>query len=160
MEIPQEAYEGLSYLLAPESECKTTGSERAELAEERMLLGQKLKTWIFTDSYGSHRFVMTVDHRTVSALQFMSVDGKTALLANAFTHPDHRRKGYAAMIFRVATRKFVDFAKGTGDLPRISFSKDRSRLGQAFVNRMLDRYFPCTCSTILPFDSDFCRRHG
>lgn len=131
-----ETYEDLSYLL--DEECKTTGAERRELVEKTTRINAE--AWLYSDRYGSYRYVLRVDNAIVCALQFMSKDEQNATLTNAYTHMSHRRRGYARYLLEVAMKKFRQ--PGT-TLASINFSKDRSLVGEAWVTKMSDTFWPC-----------------
>lgn len=80
---------------------------------------------IYRDSFGSYRLVkLDKDNFPVAAIQVMSPDGQQGVVANAYTHPDFRRRGYAADLVKIAQRLFSPLA----------FSEDRSGDGAAFVS--------------------------
>lgn len=78
------------------------------------------------DPYGSHRLVKMVDGQPVAALQVMSADGKRGMIANAYTHPEHRRKGYASELHAAAKGLFSE----------LGHSGDRSEAGDAWVKSL------------------------
>jgi hypothetical protein len=60
----------------------------------------------FVSPHGSYRYVFYVNHLPVSALQVMSRDRKTAVIANVYTLPQYRRQYYAT---RLLDRTRQDF---------------------------------------------------
>lgn len=60
----------------------------------------------YTSPHGSYRYVAYAATRPVSVLQVVSRDGKTATIANVFTAPEARRKGWASNLLRRARRDF------------------------------------------------------
>ena len=58
---------------------------------------------LFKSKYtGSWRYVLYVEGEIVSALQVMTKDGETGVVAHAYTHPDFRRRGLATMLVQKA----------------------------------------------------------
>lgn len=81
---------------------------------------------VFSDEYGSRRYVYFVNGQAVSGIQVVVREGQ-AILANAFTHKDLRRQGFA--------RKLYERIKK--DYPHIEIGTDRSADGTAFVDAVL-----------------------
>jgi predicted GNAT family acetyltransferase len=70
--------------------------------------GRKLLDGIakFVSPYGSFRYVAYVGGQAVSALQVVSKDKKTAVIANVFTVTEFRKQGWAAQLLQKARRDF------------------------------------------------------
>ena len=107
---------GFETILNPRSRCPYTGKEQAEL------LGDDIK--LYTNEYGSFRFVLYIKSRAVSALQIMSKDGQ-ATVANVITVKQHRRKGYAKKLWNEAKKIF----------PVIYHSANLSEDGKMFAEK-------------------------
>lgn len=112
--LEMRSNESLASLLKPRYEGRT-GPER------RVDLGDGVVDHV--DPYGSHRLVFSEDGEPVSAIQVIVMNGKRAILANAFTAPSHRRRGIASLLVRKARELF----------PSITASEDRSEDGAAFA---------------------------
>lgn len=106
--------QGYETILLPQSTCPYTSKEQAKVLNN----GVKL----FTDGSGSHRFVMYINGRAVSALQIMAKDGFVEV-ANVITVKAHRRKGYAKTVWIEAKKIF----------PVIRHSYDLSPDGKIFA---------------------------
>jgi GNAT superfamily N-acetyltransferase len=90
----------LSMYLTPKGKVPTIGPET----------GRKVANGIarYVSPHGSVRYVSYVEGQPVSVLQVVSMDGKTAKVANVFTEIEYRRKGLAAKLMKRARK---DFAK-------------------------------------------------
>jgi GNAT superfamily N-acetyltransferase len=110
--------ENLSSLLSEPGKYPLVGPEKGEKPDDGIAT--------FRDPNGSHRYVYYVGGRPVSGLQVMSRDGKTGHVANAYTHPDFRRRGHAKALVE---RARMDFEK-------LTWSTDRSEVGEAFVRKV------------------------
>jgi len=74
--------------------------------------------------WGNHRFVKHDGNGTpLSAVQVVSKKKGTGHVSTAYTHPEHRRKGYAAELIKHARKHF----------PNLTYSEHRSGDGNAFV---------------------------
>jgi len=60
----------------------------------------------YVSPHGSTRYVAYVEGKAVSALQVVSKDKKTAIIANVFTTPDARRQGWASRLLEAARHDF------------------------------------------------------
>lgn len=56
--------------------------------------------------FGSYRYLWSVDGAPVAALQVVWRAGETARVANVYTRPEHRSRGYATRLFRQAEKDF------------------------------------------------------
>lgn len=82
---------------------------------------------VHSNKYGSHRFVKHDGHgNALSAVQVMSREKGKGHVANAYTHPDHRRKGHGAELVKHANKMFKN----------LTYSDDRSEDGKAFVAKV------------------------
>lgn len=79
---------------------------------------------VFKSSAGSFRFVRESEGRVVAAVQVMSMDGEVGLIANVYTDPSARRRGYASECMAAATRFFK----------AVDYSEDVSPDGAALLN--------------------------
>lgn len=55
----------------------------------------------YVDPYGSIRFRLVIDEVPVAGLQVVACKDRV-VAANAYTHPDHRRKGHMSRLMRTA----------------------------------------------------------
>jgi predicted GNAT family acetyltransferase len=60
----------------------------------------------YVSPHGSTRYVAYVEGEPVSALQVVSKDKKTAIIANVFTTPEARRQGWASRLLATARHDF------------------------------------------------------
>ena len=77
---------------------------------------------LYEDEFGSRRFVKLVDGISVAGLQLVTSPDRT-VVANIYTHPSYRRRGYMTELFREALARY----------PALQLSKDRSDDGKLFV---------------------------
>jgi len=77
----------------------------------------------FRSPHGSTRYVLSRNGVAIAALQVVGRDGRHALVANIYTHPDHRRQG-------LATKLLV---KARQDFARVDISDDLTADGKAWV---------------------------
>lgn len=77
------------------------------------------------NSFGSIRFILSIENQVVSALQVMASD-RACIATNAYTDAPHQRMGYAS---KLAERALQDF-------PSLQFSDERSSDGQFWVSSL------------------------
>jgi len=83
---------------------------------------------VHSNKYGSHRFVKHDGKgNALSAIQVMSREKGKGHVANAYTHPEHRRKGHGTELIGHIKKTFNK---------HLSFSDDRSDDGKAFVSKV------------------------
>jgi ribosomal protein S18 acetylase RimI-like enzyme len=83
---------------------------------------------VHSTQFGSHRFVKhDASGNRIAAIQVVSREKGNGHVANAYTHPDHRRAGHGSELIGHAKRMFKK---------KLSFSDDRSGDGQAFVKNV------------------------
>ena len=111
-------YENLDYLLGPRGRVRAIGPEDGPERPPRT------GTARYASEHGSVRYVRYEEGVPVAALQLVTRDGRTAIAANVFTAPTHRRRRLAA---RLLKRARMDFEQ-------IRFSDDRSDAGRAWVD--------------------------
>lgn len=87
---------GFESILQPRSRCSYTGKETVQILDN----GVKL----FKDENGSERYLMYKNGKAVSALQLMVRRGKVVYVANVITVSQHRRKGYAKILWNEAKK--------------------------------------------------------
>lgn len=103
-----EGNENLAYLL--DETVRAIGPEK----EDRVgLAAERAGIRLFVSPYGSYRFVGFEDGDPVSALQVMSRDGRDAAIANVYTAPAHRRRGWARRLLHAASERFRSVAHST-----------------------------------------------
>jgi ribosomal protein S18 acetylase RimI-like enzyme len=78
---------------------------------------------LYSDPFGSHRLVYAPDGVPVAGIQVVSRGPGSGHVTAAFTHVDHRRKGYARRLIELARSLF----------PQLTFDHDRSLDGAALV---------------------------
>jgi len=66
-------------------------------------MGKNIKLYV-SEEEGSYRFVMYKNKKPCSALQVMSRDKNTGIVANVITIKEERRKGYAKKLYNTALR--------------------------------------------------------
>ena len=116
-----EFNENLRTLLAPPGQYPGVGHEHGSPVEDGIS--------VFQDPNGSFRYVLYIGGIAVAGMQVMSREKGKGILANAFTHPDHRRKGYATQVLNRIRQ----------DFPHLEYSKDRSEAGAGFVSKFESR---------------------
>ena len=112
-----EFNEGLRTLLAPPGQYPGVGPEKGRPVQNGIS--------VFQDPHGSFRYVLYIDGVAVAGMQVMSREKGKGIVANAFTHPEHRRKGYATLVLNRIRQ----------DFPQLEYSKDRSDAGAGLVQR-------------------------
>ena len=117
--------EGLSYLLGKKSEVEQIGSEKKSPVKSSF---NDLTIELYISEYGSYRFVAIKNEEVVSAIQVMSKDGKVGYVSNAYTRKDYRNKGVGSELIKFIRKYFTE----------ITFSEDRSILGERFVNSIAE----------------------
>ncbi len=117
--------EGLSYLLGKKSEVEQIGIEKKSPFKSSF---NGLTIELYISEYGSYRFVAVKNEEIVSAIQVMSRDGKFGYVSNAYTEKEYRNKGIGAELIKFIRKYFTE----------ITFSEDRSMLGERFVNSLAD----------------------
>lgn len=117
--------EGLSYLLGKKSEVEQIGSEKKSPVKSSF---NDLTIELYISEYGSYRFVAIKNEEVVSAIQVMSRDGKVGYVSNAYTRKDYRNKGVGSELIKFIRKYFTE----------ITFSEDRSILGERFVNSIAE----------------------
>jgi GNAT superfamily N-acetyltransferase len=110
----------LSYLLAGPGQVPQIGSEEAYPAFTQ---NGSVK---YVSPHGSYRYLYFVDGKPVSALQVVSRDGKNANVANVYTLPEYRKKGYATELFERAKQGFK----------KLTHSKDLSTAGSLWATKV------------------------
>lgn len=110
----------LSYLLAGPGQVPQIGQEKGY---PDFTKNGSVK---YVSPHGSYRYLYFVDGKPVSALQVVSRDGKTATVANVYTLPEHRKKGYAAELFERAKQGFE----------KLTHSKDLSTAGSLWASKV------------------------
>jgi len=103
-------------LLAPVGKSKLIGQEKGKQKAEGVSR--------FDNQYGSTRYVFAEGGEIVSVLQVMRTDGGNAKIANVYTKPSARRKGYAAKLMTQARKDFKS----------VTHSDDLSKDGAAWAN--------------------------
>ena len=89
----ESAEPNLSYLLGAPGTLPSIGEETGEP------VGHGIAK--FVSPHGSFRYVCYVEGQAVSAIQVVVAKGKrSAHVANIFTHPNHRREGFATQILQ------------------------------------------------------------
>lgn len=83
---------------------------------------------LFVSPFGSYRFVAFDGDQPVSALQVMSRDGRDGVIANVYTAPSARRRGFARRLLAAARRRFR----------HIDHSTDLSDAGRAWAAAVRD----------------------
>lgn len=81
---------------------------------------------VFSDPYGSYRFVKYVGDQPVAGIQVMSRDRKQGFVTKAYTLPEYRLQGYATELVKYAKKKFG----------HLVYSEDRSKEGGEFVDSL------------------------
>lgn len=107
---------GFETILNPRSCCPYTGKESVEV------LGNNVN--LYKDQFGSERYVLYENGRSVSALQLM-IENDKARVANVITVKNKRQKGYARMVWNEAKKKH----------PFITHSHNLSEDGKIFAER-------------------------
>jgi len=80
---------------------------------------------LHSTEHGSYRFVKHDDTgKALAAIQVMSREKGHGLVANAYTHTDHRRQGYGTELIRYARKQFSK---------SLTFSDDQSDDGSSLV---------------------------
>lgn len=115
---------GLEVYLLPPGRVPGIGPERAMRVRDGIAH--------YADPYGSHRYVLFAEGEPAAALQVMSFDGRSAVVANAYTRPDERRRGYAAKLLAMARK---DFRGGVRHAEDAMLSAE----GRAFAQATRDR---------------------
>jgi hypothetical protein len=110
--------EGLAWLLSPAGDTPTIGDEKGKVKPNGVS--------VLKSPFGSYRYVYSKNGDIVSAIQIMSRDGKNGIVANVFTHKDHRRKGYATALHKQIQKDFTS----------ISHSDDRSDDGANWIKSL------------------------
>jgi GNAT superfamily N-acetyltransferase len=123
-----EGHTQLTGLILPRGESPMIGDEVGKNVRDGVtLFFQSIRTfnrnWPHPKG-GSYRFVRFVDGEIVAGLQVMSRTGESGTVANAYCHPDWRRKGMATELLEAATHAFDE----------LELSEDRSLDGQAWVS--------------------------
>ena len=115
-----EGNEGLAYLL--DRDVRAIGPERAAAPpapDVRLLVSE----------HGSYRYVGLENGRPVSVLQIMSQDGgNRGVIANVYTTPIARRRGWAKRLLEVARKRFRE----------VRHSNDLSPAGAAWKDVVRD----------------------
>src|SRR5579859_1383193 len=110
-----ETEEYLNYLLLPQSQI-------SQIGKEKMVYQGTISKYVSRE--GSYRYVLFVDGKPVSAIQIMSKDKKSGIVANVYTLPEYRHQGLATKLFHAAEKDFQtlthsrhlsDFSKGWKD---------------------------------------------
>lgn len=84
---------------------------------------------LFISPYGSYRYVALENGRPVSALQIMSPDdGVRGVIANVYTTPVARRRGWAKKLLEIARQRFRE----------VKHSDDLSPAGEAWKGAVRD----------------------
>jgi predicted GNAT family acetyltransferase len=113
-----EAENNLKQFLCDIGECPSIGDETGKT--------KKSGISVYKSPYGSYRYVYRVSGELVSVIQFMSRDGKKAVLSNVYTKKEHRRKGYASKLY----------AKAKSDFSEIEYSDFTTDDGILFKNSL------------------------
>lgn len=111
--------ENLAYLL--DRETRVIGPEHAAAPPAQNIQ-------LLISPYGSYRYVALEDGIPVSALQIMSHDGVRGVIANVYTTPSARRRGWAQGLLQVARRRFR----------KVQHSDDLTPAGAAWKNAVRD----------------------
>lgn len=115
-----EGNENLAYLL--DRDVRAIGPERAAAPPARDIR-------LLISPSGSYRYVGLENGRPVSALQIISHDGGIrGVIANVYTTPFARRRGWAARLLEVARRRFRE----------VKHSDDLSPAGEAWKRTVRD----------------------
>ena len=94
------AADPLASYLAPRGEAPGIGPERGPKASPNTGIAR------YVSPHGSTRYVAYEDGRPVAALQVVSRDGKSASIANVFTDPCCRKRGFARFLLVKARKDF------------------------------------------------------
>ena len=80
----------------------------------------------FKDGFGSHRYILYIENKPVSALQ-IEIDSRFghAVATNVITILSERGKGHAIRVYKEALKHH----------DKIIFSKNRSELGKIYVKK-------------------------
>lgn len=113
--------ENLSYLLNPTNTIDFIGEEKGKYIEDGISL--------YKNKYGSYRYVYSENGTPIAALQVMSMDGKNGVVANAYTVPSKRKKGFGRKLFNHAKKKFKE----------IKHSEHLSGSGKLFADNVLEK---------------------
>lgn len=113
--------ENLSYLLNPKNTIDFIGEEKGKYIEDGISL--------YKNKYGSYRYVYSENGTPIAALQVMSMDGKNGVVANAYTVPSKRKKGFGRKLFNHAKKKFKE----------IKHSEHLSGSGKLFADNVLEK---------------------
>lgn len=115
-----ESYEpDLSYLLGPRGAVRAIGPEDGPEPPAHGIAR-------YRSPHGSTRYVYYVDGAPVSALQVTSRDRRHARVANVWTAPHARRRGYATLLLQRARR----------DFKTVEHSDDLSPDARAWIERV------------------------
>lgn len=110
---------GFETILNPRSQCPYTGKETVKILDNNVKL-------YADEENGSYRFVMYKKGRSISALQLMKrPDKDIVVVANVLTVKQHRRKGYAKIVWNEAKKLF----------PIIQHSSNLSEDGKIFATK-------------------------
>lgn len=97
--------------------------ERAGSAK-KTIVSRNPEIALFKDKFGSQRFVRYEDGAPVCALQIV-VDRDTQLVANLYTAPEFRRRGFARELFQIARKRY----------PKLQHSKHLTEDGKGFADK-------------------------
>lgn len=111
---PSGAYEGLTEYLKPRSQVKSIGTEDYVGTVWLSLAGEHPQKWgeRYTNRHGSVRYVLFLRFgrgrapQAVAALQLVTSDGKNATIANVYTLPEYRRRGFATDLLELAREEY------------------------------------------------------
>ena len=128
-----EGNENLAYLL--DREVRAIGPESAAAPPAkniRLLISNERPVYgrggAASEALVSYRYVGLEDGRPVSALQIVSADGIRGTIANVYTTPIARRRGWARRLLEAARRRFRE----------VKHSSDLSPAGEAWKNVVRD----------------------
>ncbi len=113
-----ESTEGLEYLLGPKGQLPQIGPEEGVAIQDGIAR--------YVSPHGSYRYVFYQHGAAVSALQLVTMDQKTASIANVYTVPNLRGQGLATQLLQAAKK----------DFPTISHSPHLSDDGAAWKKKV------------------------